>query len=530
MPFLQPKLTNIFSKYCLMATLLVFAFSCAGDNKGADQDVFDRQNGITKQEIRNTFFGKNPRENQKRKNLKEKTYGNISGFSSTSSSIPRPSKIIAIPRPVKKNKERLISFSVTDQVPLKDVLIELAKGADLDLDLDPNISGGVIINAKNRPLTEVLNRISQMGKLRYKLSDNYLQVEQDLPFAKSYNVDFLADGEIWGEVETNLDAIINDASNDGGSISTNKLANIVTVFASQKDHKKVRKYLNSAKKNAAAQVLIEAKVVEVTLNDSYKTGIHCNWASGTNTTITNPNSSSITNPVTLVLNNRSLFGGDIDTTINFLEEFGAIKAIASPRINALNNQQATLNFTKKIAYFITDVSTDTTTTDGTSNTQISINSTLNEKETGTELTITPSIDLKNNEVTLSVEPRITIQSDSVSQPVYDPNGGSEALFSNEIPIVDTRELKTIAKVASGNVLVIGGVMNEDSTNTDAGIPFLSDIPILGYLFKSTNRVSSIKETVIFIKATIINSSDNVSKYDKELNDNFSSSSRPFFNR
>jgi type II secretory pathway component GspD/PulD (secretin) len=520
----QPIIKYI--KHTLLISLVATLLGCAQGKI----DPLDRQNGTTKSEIKDTFY------NNKTKQDKDKN-GKTSKASAKDSLIPQSSRMITIPTPPKLNTKQLISFSVTDQVPLKDVLIELAKSAKLDIDLDPTIEGGVIISAKNRSLTEVLDRICTMGNLRYSLDNKVLHIERDSPFAKNYLVDFLIDGSLWAEVETNVKAIINDggstADSTGGSISSNKLSNMITVFASKKNHKKVANYIEQVRKNSSAQVLIEAKVIEVTLTDNYKTGIDWSWAGGSSTKIsqlsggasgvfdgTNPN------PISLVFGNGSLFGGNLTSTVSALEEFGAVKAIASPRINALNNQKATLNFTKKLIYFTSEISSNTTTTNGVSDVRNTVTATQHEKDTGTELTITPVIDLVTNEVTLSVQPKITIKTDEVTQTVVNPTDNS--VIENLIPIINTRELNTIAKIQSGSILVIGGVMTEDSNNSDNGIPFLSRIPVLGLLFKSTTRLSAVTETVIFIKATIINPSDGVNKYDRELNDKFSSTSRPFF--
>ncbi len=509
-------------KNILLLFLTYTLLSCA---KGK-VDPFDNQNGVTRDEIKKTFFVNRDKANKDKSNKESTKLGTI----------PQSSRMIALPTPPKVNDKQLVSFSVTDQVPLKDVLIELAKSAKLDIDLDPTIEGGVIINAKNRPLTEVLDRICAMGNLRYSFSNNLLHVERDLPFAKNYLVDFLIDGNIWSEVETNIKNIIDEdgstADSSGGSVTSNKLSNIMTVFASKKNHEKVANYFAQVRKNSSAQVLIEAKVLEVTLTDNYKTGIDWSWTGSSASTLTQTSGgasgSAAGNPVSLVLGNGSLFGGSITSTISALEEFGTVKAIASPRINALNNQKATLNFTKKLIYFTNEISSNTTTTNGASNTQNVITSTQHEENTGTELTITPVIDLASGEVTLNVQPKITIQSGSVTQKVFDPNDSTKSI-TNDIPIINTRELSTTAKIQSGSILVIGGVMTEDTNNNDKGLPFLSRIPVLGYLFKSVSKTSSVTETVIFIKASIVRPDEGINKYDREVNDKFSSSARPFLN-
>jgi type II secretory pathway component GspD/PulD (secretin) len=100
-------------------------------------------------------------------------------------------------------------------------------------------------------------------------------------------------------------------------------------------------------------------------------------------------------------------------------------------------------------------------------------------------------------------------------------------LGNTIPIIKTRELNTIAKVKSGSVLVIGGLMTEASINNDRGIPFLGRIPVLGWLFKLSSKKSDIVETVIFVKATIINNGAPPSKYDREFYDKFTTDKKQF---
>ena len=95
--------------------------------------------------------------------------------------VPKLSKIISVPKPPKINSDKLITFSITEQVPLKDVLMELGRVAGIDVDIDPNINGSVIISAKNRPLIEVIDRICTMGGVRYTYQDNILHFENDSP-------------------------------------------------------------------------------------------------------------------------------------------------------------------------------------------------------------------------------------------------------------------------------------------------------------------------------------------------------------
>ncbi len=467
--------------------------------------------------------------------------------------IPEPYSIgLEPPKPIVGddilNNKTTISFSVTEQVPLKDVLIELGRAAKIDVDLDSNISGGIVINARNRPLGEVIDRIAELGNLRYNYDKGVLHFRRDSPYVKNYFVDYLFDGSIlWAEVSQNLSTIITNNSASvlseksasdtsvttaipTSSITLNKTAGIMSIFATQRQHKEIATYLADVEKSASAQVLIEAKVVEVALNDEFKTGIDWSWSdfasNGRSVAVDVSNGFTQGNPLGIV------FSGDITASVSALEKFGTSRTLSSPRIHAINNQKAILNFAKKLIYFKLE-NTQTNAAGGNNNTVTAVattrTSTKIEIDVGVELIITPSINLETNEITLNVAPKITAEfGERILDPASPTDDAGVITVRNEVPQIKTRELKTIAKVQSGNILVIGGLMEESTSNTDTGIPFLQRIPILGYLFKSTSKVSETTETVIFIKATIVNSGSQPHKVDRDIQEKFDTNRRRFF--
>lgn len=524
---------------------------------------FDPASGKTRGDIKDALMrSKDERKNKIDKKDDDKKEANTNY-------VPKLSKMIAAPPPPKIGGDKLISFSVTDQVPLKDVLIEIGRVAKIDLDIDPTISGGVIINAIDRPLKEVIDRIASLGNLRYTYNNGVLKFERDTPFLKNYYVDYLIDGSLWSDVESNITAILSSANNNSSNISTtnnspfggqqssgggsiasytsNKSAGIISVFATLQQHDLVEKYLSAVEKTASAQVLIEAKVVEVTLRDQFKTGIDWSWSSGARfnvetadptgdagatTTVVVPRRQmdlsggyDTTSPMSLVLTN--LMGGDLNASVSALDSFGTTKTLSSPRIHAMNNQAASLNFADKLVYFEIDNSQTTSTTDS-NNVVETLSSEVKEEDVGVQLEITPSINLRTKEVVMKIKPTLSVKSDDVDDPASPTNSAGEVIFVNKVPVIQTREIETMAKVQSGNVIVIGGLMKEETTDSENGIPFLSDIPILGLLFKSNSKDTKITETVIFIKATIVDSSTPVNKIDREMQEIFDSNRRKFF--
>ncbi|MBL6664788.1 MAG: hypothetical protein ISQ34_02985 [Rickettsiales bacterium] len=493
-------------------------------------DPFDIQNGLSRKDIKDSIV-KQPEGVDRNKKLLNET------------PIPNTSRLIVTPSPPVIGGDKVVSFSVTSEVPLKDVLIELGRVAQIDVDIDPRVSGGVIINAQNKSLKEVIDRIATQGKLRYSFNNDVLFFEPDTPYMKNYFVDYLTSGGLWGEVETNINTILTNSEiipsegqaiiGSAASISTNKSAGIITVFATDNQHEAVKEYLDDVHQMASAQVLIEAKIVEVNLNEKFYAGINWNLLAASIDGVASIPSAASAGGISS--SGISLFGSNLSASVAALGTFGTTRTIASPRLHAINNQSASLNFGDTIVYFKIDANQDvTTTTDSTSNNTTTITTTKEELDIGTQLEITPSINAKTKEITLSVKPTLSVRGEDVIDPASstqtytDTNGDTQTLL-NSVPQVNTRTIETIAKIKSGEVLVIGGLMRDDTTNTDSGVPWLADIPVIGWLFKSSSKETSITETVIFIKATIIEEGNTVSKIDGDLQRKFDSNRRRFFN-
>lgn len=528
--------------------LLVQLTSCTVVNSVSRTiDPFDKKAKLTRKDIRDAIFKDQKEEDEKKSEALKKE-----------APIPNISKLIVAPPPPAIGGDKTISFSVTDQIPLKDVLIELGRVAKIDIDIDPSISGGIIINAKNRPLKEVIDRIANLANLRYTYEKGILHFERDSPYLKNYLVDYITDGSLWTDVQTNVTAIMStqeftpsggdsDSSSSSSlsksSFSSNKSAGIISVFATEKQHSAIKEYLSEVEKTASAQVLIEAKVVEVNLNDEYKTGI--NWSSsagkggikfingytGADSTNVVGTTASVSGPVDAVI--TKVFGTNINADVSALEKFGTTRTLSSPRVHAINNQKATLDFTDKLVYFKVDQAQSATGAASTTGSNIvtsTITSTKQEEKVGVSLDITPSINTKTGDITMKIKPIISVVSSYVTDPAS-PKGltdvNSKPIFNN-VPVVQTRTIETIAKIQSGNVIVIGGLMKENTVNTDTGVPFLSSIPILGWLFKSVSKTSDVTETVIFIKATILSSTTQASKYDRNFQDKFDTSKNRIF--
>jgi general secretion pathway protein D len=483
-------------------------------------------------------------------------YGGVRG-SYENINVPR---LLATPPPPPIGNGELVSFSITEEVSLKDVFIELGRLADIDVQVDPKINTGIILKITEKPINVVIEKICDLANLKYEYKDGILKVERDLPYSISYDIDILGEHDLWESIEESIEYLLEifpvkqqtgNSSNDNSAededkllteqkISVNKAAGIISVYANSRAQSAIENFIRQAKRNYASQVLIEAKVVEVRLNDNYKAGINWNLNSivaatgssdgsegteGSESENGNSGSSgSVKNSLSIMgaansssgltnlVFNKKIKSKNLNVVIDAMQQFGNTKTISSPRINTLNNQKATLDFINTLVYFSVEKNEDGESGDGA--TKYSYTSTKQETDIGVKLEITPTIDLARQEITLLVNPELSSLVGYVDDPV---NQG------NKVPQVQKRTLKTSLKIKSGDVMVIGGLMSENVSNNDSGVPFLMNIPILGHLFKYRSKDKELTETVIFIKATIVDRDEPLGKKDRQIFDNFSRS-------
>lgn len=521
-------LVKIFFKKFLILTLFITFSSCKATKEIDKSSQMDWGIDKSKKEYEDYFIKNKPKRFQRDVTLNYKSEG---------ATTPSVSKLLITPPPPAIGGEKKISLSVTDEIPLKDVLIELGRSAKIDIDIDPAITGGIILNANNRPLKEVIDRIATLGKIRYVYKNGVLRFEKDSPFDSNYYVDLLPESTVWQELETGLGKILEnhsaarsnseEVSVGQSSVYVNKPAGIISVFANEVQQKLAKRYIDEVMESASAQVLIEARILEVSLSKEFSAGIDWTWVTK-NSTVKSATGSSSSQPLLVSLAGKRFLGtGSLSSTVSALEKFGTTRGISSPRINAMNNQKASLDFSEKFIYFT--VSSSAVSTPGTGGSATTVTSAIsaskNELPIGIKLDITPSINIKRREITLDVKPKISVKSETNAvDPTTDSQGNS---LGNKIPQAIERSLTTLAKIKDGEILVIGGLVTEDGSGTNNGLPLIQRIPIIGWLFKTVNRKNSTKETVIFLKASIIDRDLPLDPYDAKLHKTFSHSGRPF---
>jgi general secretion pathway protein D len=287
----------------------------------------------------------------------------------------------------------------------------------------------------------------------------------------------------------------------------------ISVRASQNQHEKVREFLDRVLSSARRQVLIEATIVEVDLSSRYQQGI--NWSllqtagkgagsridlapAGPGTGLqTGGLVSSLAN---LTLKQTGLFGGntDLSAMLSLMESFGTLRVLSSPKISVLNNQTSVLKVVDNKVYFTLNV-TPATYSNGVLTAAATYSTTINTVPIGFLMTVVPQVS-ESNEVTLTLRPTIS----RITGYATDPNPAlSQYNIVNRIPEVQTREMESVLRVQSGDIAVLGGLMQDTRNDGSDEVPGLNRVPILSNFFKFRNDSSQKSELVIFLRPTVL---------------------------
>jgi MSHA biogenesis protein MshL len=353
---------------------------------------------------------------------------------------------------------------------------------------------------------------------------------------QSTDLSTASSNDFWADLKAALETIVS-GKEAGRSVVISPQSGVVVIRAMPDELRNVDAYLRATQLSVDRQVILEAKILEVELNDSYQSGV--NWASfggrvsagvlspGTSLTplgAGNTQGATITDPTTGLsasagysLSNAatavgSMFGLAAQTSnfaalLSFLETQGTVHVLSSPRIAAVNNQKAVLKIGTD-EFFVTGITT-TTNTSSTGNT-VTPSVELQPFFSGVVLDVTPQIDERGN-IMLHVHPSVS-QVSTVNKSVDLGTAGSLNL---PLAASDTSELDSIVRGQNGQVVAIGGLMRQSSTVTDSGLPGTTSMPVLGSLFGSKKRVNQKRELVVLIKPTIV---EGVGNWNEDLMD------------
>jgi MSHA type pilus biogenesis protein MshL len=491
--------------------------------------------------------------------------------------LPVPANTIEVHSP---SLLKVVSLSTTQELPLKDVFLSLARQADINIVLDPRIQGGITFHGKNRKFIDVVREICQMSGLRYKIVNDMVRIEPDIPYLKSYNIQYLAitrenqsrisiatdvftavDGrnnemdngsnnlltgnsknDFWSELEQNISTILlhSDTPNrtqEEPRYSLHRQAGVISVFATQLQHEQIQEYLRLLAQNVSSQVLIEAKIVEVNLKDEFKSGINWNSLKG-DFVVQSPLGKIVTpgNFDPKLTPPRDVFtigghGHHLTGLLSLMQRFGTVRTLSSPRMTVMNNQSAVLKVATNQVFFRIDYDREF----GYQNTRERehVSSEVQTVPIGLVMVVQPSINPENGNIIMTLRP-------TISRVVEEKEDPAVAIVSKQtqrsmIPQVQVREFDSVINMQSGEIVVLGGLMEERSDNEQSGLPGINDVSVLKDLFGSKSNDRMVTELVVFLRATIVDSSgqnvvpiqaSSVQPADQQVYETFTRNPRP----
>ncbi|MBI4827096.1 MAG: secretin N-terminal domain-containing protein [Nitrospirae bacterium] len=327
------------------------------------------------------------------------------------------------------------------------------------------------------------------------------------------NVNITTSGksDFWKEIRAGLEVIIfggsksgSDAGDksvsgkEGKKLIINELAGVVQITDYSDNMERIEDFLNDIEKAVSKQVMIQAHIVEVSLDDGYKFGIDWNLLTGSGTgEITTDSGTEVTGELfsftQLLAADTNVFSlklseEKITAILNAMKSQGQVNVLSSPKVSTMNNQRAVIKLTTNEVSWVTNsyLNSDGTILSTYTNPQID--------EVGLFLDVTPQID-DNGVITMQIHPSI---SEVESEGSKSPDGKSTK------PIIKVREVDTMVKVSNGKTIVIAGLITDKVSETIRKVPLLGDLPLLGTLFTQTVQEDRKAELVIFITPYILN--------------------------
>lgn len=499
-----------------------------------------------------------------------------------------PPLVVEMPRNEGRSPDSRFDLAVNN-APAAEVFMAIASGTRYSMVVNPAIKEKISINLRDVNVFEALDTVREIYGYEYKMQGNRILIQPLTMQTRMFQINYLfnqrkgkselrvSSGAIsdsagstqsgattattgpqsvttqnlqssrietttelnfWGDLASGVRAIIGTA--EGRNVIVNAESGVVLVRALPGELREVDNFLHAMQGVVSRQVLLEAKIIEVQLSDTFATGI--NWGafrSGSNSAIAGgvlqpgtrlspqgplstftsigPDGQPLANslftgnpasPGSLLAGTAipgTIFGLAFQTAnfaalLNFLETQGELQVLSSPRIATLNNQKAVLKVGTD-EFFVTNVTTNQTTTTGGA-VQNSPSITVQPFFSGVALDVTPQID-ENNQVILHVHPSVS----NVVDKTKDIDLGAAGTFRLPLASSTVSETDTIVRVVNGNIVAIGGLMKQSDSRSRGQVPGLGNIPIIGHAFKNTNRSGLKSELVILLKPTVIQSED-----------------------
>lgn len=332
-------------------------------------------------------------------------------------------------------------------------------------------------------------------------------------------IETTSESDFWPQLETAVGQLI--GSGDGQSVVVTPQASVITVRAFPDEIREVRNFLGISQQRMHRQVILEAKILEVTLSDGYQQGINWSKAFSSNGTNYSIGQGSIVKDASGAIipavlpgldaignllggqSNLVISSGSFEAVLSFMATQGDLNVLSSPRVTASNNQKAVIKVGTD-SYFVTDFSSNTDTSSSSTNTSTDVE--LTPFFSGISLDVTPQIDDQGN-VLLHVHPAVIDVKEERKEIGYGSSSLTLPLATSSI-----RESDSVIRAQDGDVVVIGGLMKSNTLDQVSKVPFLGDVPALGHLFRNTTKLTQKTELVILLKPSVVG----VNTWQKEL--------------
>lgn len=515
---------------------------------------------------------------------------------------------MSLPAISSKPLETRFDLTVND-TPVTQVFMAIVSGTRYSVLLHPDVTGNVSLNLKDVTVFEALEAIRELYGYDYKIDGSRIHIQSIALQTRIFQVNYLtglrsgtsnlrvtggsvadsvstastgvgtgvntgvpggnpgtggtpnnnarvqdsskvtmtSSADFWTELSASLKAIVGQEV--GRSVVISPMSGVIVVRAMPEELRNVAAYLKASQISIERQVILEAKIIEVQLNDSYQTGV--NWASfaslknnpanrtamgvlspgaaltpnlaGVAQTLANGAITALpgaglavnaANAVTGVVTPGAMFGLAFQTNnfaalLNFLESQGSVHVLSSPRIATLNNQKAVLKVGTD-EFFVTEVTAGTAATLNTGATAPSVK--VQPFFSGIALDVTPRID-ENNEIILHVHPSVSVVS-TINKAVS--LGTGNGVYNLPLASSSISETDSIVRARDGQIVAIGGLMRQANADDSSGLPGMAK-----NVFGQTNHTTQKRELIILLKPTVVDSdkdwSDDIARSRERLN-------------
>lgn len=448
-----------------------------------------------------------------------------------------------------------VTMVVMAPTALGDVLKQLAEQVHATLYITPEVADHVVtFTAYDQPLLDVIEKLCLLSEARYVITGGCISIERDTPYMQHHRMPFLSmsrdaqhhvhistaihgrddhrqgngsdaalttttKSSFWDEVDSNLAILLRaeGSDQDPPRYTLNRHSGVISVHASQAKQRAVQEYVKVIEKSLDVQVLIEAKIIEVELSHEFRSGIdwdslHKRWALSLN-----PLESMRSMPMSPTSSRNAFImgrqGENLGSLVRLLESFGDVRTLSSPRLTIMNNQTALLRVAKNEVFFTVNYQNRAQRTKIDQDKDLILSQISSQMQTipiGFVMTVQPSIHPETRKITMTLRPSLSRVSHMEMDPAValmsqDRSIAGKEPIQSKVPVVEIREMDSVLTAQSGEIVMLGGLMQESLAQARAGVPGVSKVPLLGKLFQGRQDQHITTELVIFLKPRIVRS-------------------------